>query len=56
MENSSGGFRLPVAREGLPFILIGAAAALLLWVLGLNLTAFIAGVLTAFVVFFFRKC
>lgn len=54
MENSSGGFRLPVAREGLPFILIGAAAALLLWVLGLNLTAFIAGVLTAFVVFFFR--
>jgi len=54
MKNSSAGFRLPVAKEGLPFIAIGFGVTFLLWVFGLNPPAYAAGAATLFVVFFFR--
>lgn len=54
MENSSERSRLPVAKEGLPFIMIGAGITVLLWVLGLVWLPAASGMVTLFVVFFFR--
>lgn len=46
--------RLPVAREGLPFILCGIALAVLSGFLGWNIALLIFAFLTIFVVYFFR--
>jgi phosphatidylserine decarboxylase len=53
-KNFSNKLRLPLAKEGFPFIGIGAGVTLTLWIIGLTLTAFVAGALTLFVIFFFR--
>ena len=44
----------PIAKEGLPFILIGIALTAILTYLSLLLISIFAVILTAFVVFFFR--
>jgi phosphatidylserine decarboxylase len=46
--------RLPVAREGLPFIALGLFMTLLFTLLGLEILALLAGLLTFFIIFFFR--
>ena len=46
--------RLPVAREGLPFIGIGCAVTILCVFLGFSLGAIFIGVLSLFTVYFFR--
>jgi phosphatidylserine decarboxylase len=46
--------RLPLAKEGFPFILIGIGLTLILWVVGITALAYLVGILTLFVVFFFR--
>ncbi len=46
--------RLPVAREGLPFIGIGCAITLLCFYLGFLWVAIFAGILSLFTVYFFR--
>jgi phosphatidylserine decarboxylase len=43
-----------IAREGIPFILVGLALTLLLWIVGWRGTALVALLLTSFIVFFFR--
>jgi phosphatidylserine decarboxylase len=54
MKNSSGRFRLPLAKDGFPFILIGVGLTLVMWSLKLAAVAYPLGVLTVFVLFFFR--
>jgi phosphatidylserine decarboxylase len=54
MKNSSTKLRLPLAKDGIPFILIGAGVTLILWVSGLAAISYPVGLLTLFVVFFFR--
>lgn len=54
MENSPGRFKLPFAKEGLPFILIGAGITILLLIPGFVWLPVAAGIVTLFVVFFFR--
>jgi phosphatidylserine decarboxylase len=46
--------RLPVAREGLPFIALGLFHTILFTFLGLEILALLAGLLTLFIIFFFR--
>jgi phosphatidylserine decarboxylase len=46
--------RLPVAREGIPFIALGLFLAILFTLLGLDIFALLAGLLTLFIIFFFR--
>lgn len=46
--------RLPVAKEGYPFIAFAAFTALIFAVLDYELAAFAASLLTAFVLYFFR--
>ena len=46
--------RLPIAKEGIPFILIGCILTLLLLLLPSYLPSVISGALTVFVIFFFR--
>lgn len=46
--------RLPVVREGIPFILLGLFLSILFTLLGLNILAYLAGLLTLFIIFFFR--
>jgi phosphatidylserine decarboxylase len=46
--------RLPVAREGLPFIGIGSAVTLLCFYLGFLFVAIFAGLLSLFTIYFFR--
>ena len=46
--------RLPVAREGLPFIALGLFHTILFTLLGLEILAFLAGLLTLFIIYFFR--
>ncbi|MCF8062094.1 MAG: phosphatidylserine decarboxylase family protein [Deltaproteobacteria bacterium] len=46
--------RWPVAREGLPFIGAGAALTCVSVLLGWGIPAFVLGLLTCFVVYFFR--
>jgi phosphatidylserine decarboxylase len=46
--------RLPVAREGIPFIALSLFLTILFTLLGLDILALLAGLLTLFIVFFFR--
>ncbi len=46
--------RLPVAREGLPFILTGCFVTLILFLLGLLILPVITALLTLFTLYFFR--
>lgn len=46
--------KLPVAREGLPFIFAGVGASFLFFFLGLEAPALFFGAISVFVVFFFR--
>ena len=46
--------RLPVAREGLPFIALGLFHTILFTFLGLEILALFAGLLTLFIIYFFR--
>ncbi len=46
--------RLPLAREGIPFIALSLFLTILFILLGLDILAFLAGLLTLFIVFFFR--
>lgn len=46
--------RLPVAREGIPFIALGLFPAILFTFLGLEILALLAGLLTLFIIYFFR--
>ena len=46
--------RLPVAREGIPFIALGLFPTILFTFLGLEILALLAGLLTLFIVYFFR--
>lgn len=47
-------FRLPVAKEGIFFILPLAIVSILLWIVKINSAALIFSLLTIFVVYFFR--
>ena len=46
--------RLPVAREGIPFIALGLFPTILFTFLGLEILALLAGLLTLFIIYFFR--
>jgi phosphatidylserine decarboxylase len=46
--------RLPVAREGLPFIFIGCALTFLLIYVGFQIVAVFAGILSLLTIYFFR--
>ncbi|MBN1627728.1 MAG: phosphatidylserine decarboxylase family protein [Deltaproteobacteria bacterium] len=46
--------RLPVAREGLPFIFTGAAVTIIMFSLGLSILGIILGLMTLFTLWFFR--
>jgi phosphatidylserine decarboxylase len=46
--------KLPVAREGIPFIVLGLFPTILFTLLRLDILAFLAGSLTLFIIFFFR--
>lgn len=46
--------KLPVAREGIPFIALGLFHTMLFTLLGLDILALLAGLLTLFIIFFFR--
>ena len=46
--------KLPVAREGLPFIFIGCALTFLLLYVGFQIVAVFAGILSLLVIYFFR--
>jgi len=54
MKQFFTGLRLPLAKDGFPFILIGIGLTLILWVTGFKAIAYPVGVLTLFVLFFFR--
>lgn len=54
MEKFFARLRLPLAKDGIPFILIGIGITLIFWVLALKAIAYPIGVLTVFVLFFFR--
>lgn len=47
--------QLPVAREGVPFVGIALAAALLMWLVGLGIGAWLMLAVAAFVGWFFRN-
>lgn len=46
--------RLPVAREGLPFILAGLVVTLILFYFGFQVIGTLAGIFTLFTIYFFR--
>ncbi len=46
---------IPVAKEGVPFILIGAGLTLGTWAMGATWVAFFFGLVTLFVTWFFRN-
>ena len=46
--------KLPVAREGLPFIAVGLFLTILFTLFGLEILTLLAGLLTVFIIFFFR--
>ena len=46
--------KLPVAREGLPFIFIGCALTFLLLYVDFQIVAFFAGILSLLTIYFFR--
>lgn len=46
--------KLPVAREGIPFIIIGLGLVVLLFCCGLYFFATIIGILSLFIIYFFR--
>ena len=54
MEQKRINNKLPVAREGLPFIIAGAALAIITGVFHLVFLAIVFSVITLFVVYFFR--
>ena len=54
MDNSRINNRWPFAKEGLPFILVGCAVTFLFFCLGFLQLSIIAGILSLFIVFFFR--
>jgi phosphatidylserine decarboxylase len=54
MKNSFTNLRLPLAKDGIPFIVIGLGMTIVLWGFGLTSIAYPMGVLTLFVLFFFR--
>ena len=45
----------PIAREGLPFILVSCVCAIVAWVIGWVVPAAIFGLLTFFIIWFFRN-
>jgi len=47
--------RLPLAREGFPFLLSSAVLTLVLWMLGWNLLGVLGTLLTLFIAYFFRN-
>jgi phosphatidylserine decarboxylase len=54
VRNSRIDNRWPIAREGIPFVLIGAALTLLLFHVDLRYGAVLFGLLTLFTLYFFR--
>jgi len=46
--------RLPVAREGIPFIIVGCFVTLILFLLGLRILPVVTALFTLFTVYFFR--
>jgi phosphatidylserine decarboxylase len=46
--------RLPVAREGIPFILIGFVATMIIFFSGLTVTGIVFSLITLFIIYFFR--
>lgn len=54
MDESRINNKLPLAREGLPFVLVACSFTLLFSYLGLVIITIPAGILTLFVIFFFR--
>lgn len=54
LDNSHINNRWPFAKEGLPFILVGCAVTFLFFCLGFLQLFIIAGILSLFIVFFFR--
>ena len=46
--------KLPVAKEGIPYIALGLFHTILFTFLGLDILALLAGLLTLFIIFFFR--
>lgn len=47
--------RSPIAREGVPFILVSGMVAVAAWAIGWTLLAAILGLLTLFILWFFRN-
>lgn len=45
----------PIAKEGIPFILVSCACAIIAWAIGWAVPAAIFGLLTLFIVWFFRN-
>jgi phosphatidylserine decarboxylase len=54
MKNSTTKLRLPLAKDGIPFIMLGIGVTLMLWVLGFTALAYPFALVTVFVLFFFR--
>ena len=46
--------RLPVAREGIPLMALGLFLTILFTLLALSILAYLAGLLTVFIIYFFR--
>lgn len=54
LDNSRINNRWPFAKEGVPFILVGCAVTFFFFYLGFLQLSIIAGILSIFIVFFFR--
>lgn len=54
MDNSRINNKWPLAKEGLPFVLIGCVVTVLLFYTGLVLLSVMTGILSLFTIFFFR--
>lgn len=54
MDNTHTNNRWPLAREGLPFVIISSALPFIFLYFGLVILAILAGILSLFVIFFFR--
>ena len=54
MDDSRINNKWPLAKEGLPFVLIGCAVTALLFYSGLVLLSVMTGILSLFIIFFFR--
>jgi len=55
MDSSRVNNRWPIAKEGVPFILIGVLLTILLSVLGILFLTILSGCLTLFTIYFFRE-